>query len=245
MRTAVYAGTRNLYRDMVAAAKSLIYNDNPDKIYFLTEDDEFPEWLPPQIETINVSRKGYFSPYGANARTEFTYMSLMRACYTKILKEDLVLQLDVDTFVEDKLDEIWETDMTGKWFSAVPEVQTWYRPYGDPYYNVGVALFNLKQIREDGVDDEIIRFLNETRVDYIDQDAWNCFKSDKAVIMPSRYNESFPTGFSENPAIVHFAGCKDWQTNPFTNRHEVLVKYRAMTWEDALHGKNTHCRTDV
>ena len=54
MRAAVYNGTRNLYENMLAAAKSLLVHSNVEKIYFLIEDDIFPYDLPPEIECINV-----------------------------------------------------------------------------------------------------------------------------------------------------------------------------------------------
>lgn len=46
-RVVVYAGTRNLYHDMVVSAKSLLCHDGADRIIFLIEDDAFPECLPP------------------------------------------------------------------------------------------------------------------------------------------------------------------------------------------------------
>ena len=45
IKAAVYTGTRNLYKQMVVAVKSLIRNSDVDKIYLLIEDDEFPYWL--------------------------------------------------------------------------------------------------------------------------------------------------------------------------------------------------------
>jgi hypothetical protein len=55
MKAAVYCGTRNLYPDMITAAKSLLLHSDVDKIYFLTEDDNFPLILPPKTKNINIS----------------------------------------------------------------------------------------------------------------------------------------------------------------------------------------------
>jgi len=55
MRAAVYAGTRNVYQDMIPAMKSLLIHSNVEKVYFLIEDDTFPYPLPPEVECINVS----------------------------------------------------------------------------------------------------------------------------------------------------------------------------------------------
>lgn len=246
MKAAVYSGTRNLYKSMVTAAKSLIHNSNVDKVYFLIEDDHFPEELPAIIETRNVSGQTYFAKDSANWKTHFTYMSLLRVCYTKLFPElDKVLQLDVDTVVVNNIDALWDVNLDGKWFAAVDEKLSTYKPYGHKYYNIGVAMFNLNQIRQDGADDRLIAFLNKNRVPYIDQDAWNGLGMGKDTEIPLRYNETVVTGFTDEPAVVHFAGFKEWQTNPRASRREYLKKYREMTWEEALHGKDTGCRSDV
>ena len=118
MKAAVYSGTRNLYADMVTAAKSLIANSSVEKVFFLIEDETFPYELPEIIETMNVSGQRFFTKGGANFRTNFTYMSLLRVCYTKLFPDlDKVLQLDVDTIVCDSLKPIWEMDLTRKWIA--------------------------------------------------------------------------------------------------------------------------------
>ena len=239
MKAAVYSGTRNLYTAMTTAAKSLLHNSDVEKIYFLIEDERFPEELPSQIETLDVSGQKFFPKDGANYRTSFTYMSLLRVCYSKLLPElDRVLQLDVDTVCVDDVSSLWDVNLDGKWFAAVREDLSRFKPYGPVYYNIGVAVFNLKQIREDSADDRLIHFLNTEKVPYIDQDAWNGIGIGKDVTIPNRYNESFVTGYSDNPAIVHFAGFKDWQTSKKAPRREYLKRYREMSWEEALSGRD-------
>ena len=116
MKAVVYSGSRNLYPHMVVAAKSLIAYSSADRIFFLIEDDEFPEPLPPLIETINVSGQTWFPAGGPNMKSQFTYMALVRACYGKLLPDDLdkVLQLDVDTVVVDNIDAMWDIDISHK-----------------------------------------------------------------------------------------------------------------------------------
>lgn len=245
MRAAVYSGTRNLYPSMVTAAKSLMFNSNVDRIYFLIEDDEFPEYLPPEIQTINVSGQKFFPKDGVNFRTNFTYMSLLRVCYTKFFPElDKILQLDVDTICVNNVDALWEIDLGDKWFAAVTEDYSTYKPFGPKYYNIGVAMFNLDWIRKDQADERLIHFLNTTKVPYIDQDAWNRFGIGRDMKLPVRYNESFVTGYTDNPAIVHFAGFKEWRVNPKTPRREYIKRFEEMSWEEVL-SENTDSSTDV
>ena len=238
MKAAVYSGTRNLYPDMVTAAKTLVKHSSVEKIYFLIEDDTFPETLPSIVETINVSGQQFFPQRGANFRTPFSYMSLLRVCYTKILPEsiDKVLQLDVDTIVTDDIDELWDVDLEGKWFAAVMEDKSTYKPFGPVYYNIGVTMFNLKQIREDFADDLMIYTLNTSKMPYIDQDAWNMYWQTKAVQIPGRFNESRVTHISDRPAVVHYAGIKNWQNDPQIDRVEYLEEARKLTWKEVLHG---------
>ena len=228
-KAAVYAGTRNLYEDMVTAAKSLICNSSVEKVYFLIEDDAFPYELPEIIETRNVSGQGFFPKTGANHRTQFTYMSLLRVCYTKLFPElDRILQLDVDTIITDDLTDLWEMDVGDKWLAACPEHLGRWRPYGPKYYNIGVALFNLAQQRKDGIDRVIIRELATHFFRFLEQDAWNYYgvALNKFADIDVRYNECFATGRTDHPAIVHYAGFPSWMTMPELPRREYLDAYR-------------------
>ena len=242
MRAAVYTGTRNLYPHMVAAAKSLAANSSVEKIFFLIEDDEFPEALPPLVETINVSGQKWFPADGPNMKSQFTYMAMVRACLTKILPADLdrVLSLDVDTVVADNIDELWGLDMDRKWFAMAEEKYTTRHVYGIHYYNAGVAVFNLAEIRKDKADDDMVKMLNEDQMPYIDQDAMNRLGYPRKILeIPVRFNECMVNGFTEHPAIVHYAGFRDGWTNPLAPRREYYAKYRDMTWEQALKGRDS------
>ena len=238
MRAAVYSGSRNLYPHMVTAAKSLIANSSVDKIYFLIEDDKFPYELPPLIETINVSGQTWFPAGGPNMRSQFTYMALVRACYGSLLPDDLdkVLQLDVDTVVVDNIDSLWEIDMGGKWIIAAQEPHNnYWKPFGMEYFNVGVAMFNLKAIRQAEIEEVIVKDLNEREERFVEQDAWNRFGAPrKFITLDTRYNECYPVGYTDNPAIVHFAGFKDWENDKKAPRREHWRKYREMTWKGAF-----------
>lgn len=227
----VYSGTRNLYECMLPSITSLLEHNTPRKIYILIEDDQFPYELPEVCETINVSalKDKYFNPHGANMNSQFTYMAMIRICYADIFAQhDRILQLDCDTIILDSLEPVWNTDLTGKWFAAVPEYLGRYNPFGHPYYfNIGVCLFNLDQIRKDNMVPYACKFLDYVRVMCVEQDALNMYGGlDKSVVIPIRYNECFATGRTDNPAVVHYAGYPNWWTDPETPRLEYLEKYR-------------------
>ena len=232
MKAVVYTGTRNLYEHMVTAAKSLMVNSPVDKVYLLIEDDAFPFPMPECVEVINLNDHMLFTRSSPNWQTQFSPYCLMRAATAKLLPKELdrVLQLDVDTIVEDSLDELWEMDLTGKYFAAVPEYLGTFKPYGPVYFNCGVMMLNLGEIRASGIDDKLIEMLETEWVPYIDQDAWNKLGADKAAVMPVRFNESFCCGYTNNPAIIHYAGHRDWMMNRNVPLYSYLQKYRNEEW---------------
>lgn len=231
MKAAVYTGTRNLYEHMIPAMKSLLINSPVDRIYLMIEDDRFPFPVPDCVEVINLNDHMLFHD-GPNMTTQFTPYCMMRAATAKLLPKELdrVLQLDVDTLVEDSLEDLWKEDLTGKYFGAVQEYLGTFKPYGPIYYNCGVMLLNLEEIRRSDIEDRMIELLKTEKLPYIDQNAWNKLGVDKALPLPVRYNETFCTGTTERPAIVHFAGYKNWTTNAGMPRAGRLRTYRCATW---------------
>lgn len=244
MRAAVYSGTRNLYEHMLPAVRSLIANSSVEKIVLLIEDEKFPWELPPLVETINVSdfARETFLPDGPNRNSPFTHMALVRACYATLLPDlDKVLQLDVDTVVVDNIDALWNIDMGNKWCLMAEEpYNNYYRPFGLQYFNAGVSMFNLKAIRASNIEPEIIKDLNTREERFAEQDAWQRLGAPrKFITLDVRYNESKPTGYTDNPAIVHYAGWKNWWDDKSCPRREYYRKYRNMTWEEAFACRGT------
>ena len=248
LKHATYAGTRNLYEPMVWASKSLLANSSVDVIHLLIEDDEFPYELPDCFETCNVHDyvETMFPDSGANAKTHFTKMAMVRICYPAIFHDvDLILQFDPDTVVLDDVDGIWDIPLDGKWFSATKEHLSGYDPFrSGSYKNVGVCLLNLKQMRADNAQPELVRLLNTRRLNCIEQDALDILgtQRSKAVEMPVRFNENRATGYTDNPAVQHFVGYMDWQTNPHLPRREYLKLYRDKPWSEIMELHEKHKR---
>ena len=213
-----YAATRNLYRQLLPSIRSLLRHNKCD-IVILCEDD----WIPIGDRVINVSKEKRFKQ---NTETRFTYMTLMRLLLPELVEEDRILYLDVDTIVCDDLRPLFEMDMTGKWWGAVEEYKGKWKPT-EHYYNAGVSLFNLKQMREDNAVEKFIDNINNNVHPFPDQDCLNELTvPGKVIPLDVRYNEAFCTGYTDNPAVVHYAGYSDWFTNPAIYRHELIEKYK-------------------
>jgi lipopolysaccharide biosynthesis glycosyltransferase len=224
----LYAATRNLYPYLKGAIQSLLDHNNVTKLFVFAEDDELPFKIPCKHEVINVSNQTYFPPNNPNNRSIFTYMAMMRICAPEILKVNKVIWLDVDTIVCDSIEELWNTDMKGKWVAWCREWTGNYKPFGNaPYYNIGVCVLNLSQMRKDNVTQTAVAELNRQRYWCTDQDVMNLITpSDKMVDIPVRFNESFCCGYTDHPAVVHYAGIPNWYERTDMKRVEYLNKYR-------------------
>lgn len=224
MNCAAYTVTRNQYDRVVPSIKSLMINSEVEKIYLLIEDDKFPVELPKEVECINVSRQKYFRSMGPNNVYPCAYMSMMRAALYKVLPDvDTVLSLDVDTIVDGDISGLWECALDDYYFAAVPEPDRcqMYKFYT----NIGVALFNLEKLR-DGKGDEIINALNQRRYMILEQDCLNELCQGAIALLPSIYNKCDFTAPCDDPAIVHYAGIRDWQDIP------LVQKYKDIPWEE-------------
>lgn len=224
MKHAVYSGSRNLYPEMAAAAKSLAANSDVDRIYLLIEDPEFPSDLPSYVEAIDVSGQGWFPDGGPNMNSEFTYLALIRAALCHLFPDiDRILSLDVDAFCVGDVSDVWDIPLDGFYLAASPEPVCCGK--GLMYCNTGVALYNLDMLR-DGKADEVIEVLNRQHFPNIEQDVFSYLCTGRIRYMPPEYNATAYTERTASPRVVHYAGIKhaEWK-----NR-EIVRKWRDAEW---------------
>ena len=228
-RYACYSGTRNLYKYMVGAAKSLMDHTPMDRIFFLIEDEEFPEPLPNFIETIDISGQQFFPPDGPNMESFFTYMAMIRSALCYVLPDyvDKVLSLDIDTIVKADISELWELDLSEVYLAAVIESARSKRENMD-YINAGIVMYNLDKLR-DGKAKEVIEDLNVNHRQWVEQDAFSYLCAGNILELPSVYNGCrFVKKFDGPVKITHFAGFHPWT-------HYAEVKhYQEATWSEVL-----------
>ena len=228
MKAAVYTATRNLYKDMLPAIKSLIINSDVEKIYLGIEDPEFPYELPEICEVIDLSGQEIFPLDGPNSKSRFTYMAMMRAALVKFLPDDLdrVLSLDVDTIVDQDISDLWDLPIDDCYFAASHEFHMTNEKF--IYTNVGVCLFNLRKLR-DGKADEVIRFLNTREFGWLEQDVLNLLCQGYIYDMPAVYNAHYYTQNPANPKIIHHIG-----DNSLLQGFADVRKYAAMSWDEVM-----------
>lgn len=236
MRAAVYFGSREIYQDMIPAAKSLLLHSNVEKIYLLIEDDVFPYELPNSgvIETINISGivRDLFRPDGPNYKSKWTRIGLIRVALTKVFPElDRILSIDCDTIVDQDVSALWEFPLDDYYFAGVRE--PWNTEfYRKLYTNAGVLMLNLKKLREDGKDDEMILEQDNIYHEYVSQDVLNFCCEGKILELPSDYNACNYTPPTNNKRIIHYAAIRNvWRSYP------IVEKYRSIPWDEIPNAK--------
>ena len=220
MKAAVYAGTRNVYKDMIPSMKSLLIHSDVERIYFLIEDDEFPYELPPEVECINISNQTWFPENGPNMKNRCSYMVLLRAAFPKIFPHlDTILTIDNDTIVRENISELWEIPIENYYLAGCAEPKKTRNNF--LYINMGLALINLKKMREDKIDDKLIEELNTHYFFEAEQSAINLICQGKILEISSIYNDNnYTKKNNHKQKIVHYAAIKGWQDFP------IIQKYR-------------------
>jgi len=170
---------------------------------------------------MNISGQTYFPSDGPNFNNVLTYMVLIRAAYTKLFPHlDRILSIDMDTVVNENVSDLWDLDLTDYYIAAVEEHDLSLEE--GSYFNMGVAMLNLKKIREENKDDEMINALNTYWYRYKEQDCFNEFFRGHALILPSDYNCCWQATPPKHEKITHFAGLYELDKFPHFNFYKNL-----------------------
>jgi lipopolysaccharide biosynthesis glycosyltransferase len=169
-----------------------------------------------------------------DASSQVDYISHV-TCYRLSLpsilhQESRCLYIDVDTIITEDLYEIYQMDMQDNYLAAVREPDI--RVEGlDKYFNAGVLLMNLEQLRKDNKEEEF-KSLIPKNFKLLDQDIVNVACEKRIVQIDYRYNHMtsylnykdlnillkraiqqgvYGQSTFEHPAIIHYnAPYKPW-----------------------------------
>lgn len=175
-----------------------------------------------------------------DAQNNFGLHAWLRILLPELLPScDRILYLDSDLVINDRLDELWATDLGGMLLAAVTNP---LYPHQSParqkslgiddpvqYFNSGVLLMDLAALRREHWTEELVSFAakNRARIVYPDQDTMNVVLAGRWLHLHPRYNAQaalfelnprdlpFPEEESrharQQPAIIHYTGLlKPW-----------------------------------
>lgn len=166
-----------------------------------------------------------------------------------------VLYLDCDILMLDNIDELWNTDLSGKALAAVPDsfvvneacckrlqYDTSYN-----YFNGGVLLLNLDYWRKNDIEAKCREYyrLYPDRVICNDQDLLNGLLHEHKVLvdmkwnvqegayrMPKDKNADWVPPYAEtilHPSILHYSSRKPWQYHCMHPLRHLFFKYQDLT----------------
>lgn len=178
-----------------------------------------------------------------------------RICLPDILPDiQKILYVDVDIAFANSLKDLFEIDLDGYSMGACMDVKAMdsevYNRLNLPsdyrYICSGVLMMNLDFMRQNNVKDRILDFAknNITKLQSPDQDSINAVCHDSLLQLPLNYgimdafyrNDDFIKLYrkelveaSQNPIIIHYAGCPPWFAETISHPMEYYFWQSAKT----------------
>lgn len=134
-------------------------------------------------------------------------------------KLEKVLYLDCDVVVNDNIEELYNTDITGYYAAGVMDTAMkssgWVPQLenGNLYFNAGVLLFNIRKIREDNIEQKFEEYTinNIENIRVGDQQIINVVCQGHIKELPSVWNVQSSnfvnrSDYTNYPKIVHYVG---------------------------------------
>ena len=185
------------------------------------------------IDFIKIN-KDDFNQYAQNQ--DMKHLSIgafYRFIIPQIAPKDInkVIYLDCDLIVKGDISELFNQDITGYMAGVIEDIVAKEQLQklsmkSDKYFNSGVLLLNLEEIRKTNFISEILEYFNKNIdiIEFHDQDILNGIWDGKVKFLDDRFNAQSYYFFQkkrykkmgikqmQNPVIIHFTGSlKPWQ----------------------------------
>lgn len=131
--------------------------------------------------------------------THVSITALYKFEIERIINEDKALYLDGDVIINKDISELFTIDLSDNYVAAVDDMGDEFDEKGNSnlasrigmkgrYFNSGVMLLNLKNIRQDGIRDKLVEYRENGKNYFVDQDAFNYVLGTKRVTIGCEYN---------------------------------------------------------
>lgn len=165
---------------------------------------------------------------------------------------DKILYLDSDIIVKQDLGSLFDYNIDNFYLAGVVDANVsggvsvisgrascckndiYIKKYGEntylkSYVNAGITLFNLKNMRNDGIESKLLNCVSSNNLEFHDQDALNIVCYGKILNIPNIYNIANYRDFSNNQVIIHYLDInKPWK-NIFTSNSHLWWRYAEKT----------------
>lgn len=197
----VYSTDENYCRNVAVSMMSLFENNKLDFHVYIIEDKLKNESKEKLVKIANkYEQKIEFLDCNKLCKKLRIYNDFPRAAYGRLflgcLNIDKILYLDSDTYVNEGILELYNTNISDFEIAGVQDDAAYYllKKIGmdktDRYINSGVLLINLKKWREDNVEGRILKFVEEHngKVNHADQGIINGVCKKNIFILNPKFN---------------------------------------------------------
>ena len=166
-----------------------------------------------------------------------TYSSrLSRTTFARLYIPELfseyskVLSLDGDIIIKKDISELYNTNIDGYYFAAVPDpgLSLLYKYYEyeseylesigitekDKYFNAGVLLFNIEEFKKNYSVQKMVQMITREKYHYDEQDAFNCFAKGHVKFMHFKWNLLYREISDHQKIFMSFAEYNEAFYNP-------------------------------
>ena len=198
------------------AIQSIICNDrkNPYEIFVLgvdVENDVFSRLSTKNIKISFISLQDKYQSLNAK-HLYVSKAALFKFDLAEIFKDfDKILYLDSDMVVNRSLKELYQTDLSDKYAAVVKDMAGEKAGHHtkmnhQSYFNSGMMLLNLKNLRQDGIPAKLLEYKkHEVWKSFMDQDAFNFVFGEKVLYVSPDYNLMYGNlTFSLEEIAVYF-----------------------------------------
>lgn len=227
---------QEIIKDMVKNMENISEVDFVDMTNFVT-NNFFDKYMCKEKFCSYVSSETYYRLFIPNLFPQY----------------DKVLYLDSDIVVCEDLTELYNTDINNLYAGAVSVYKYFFKNVlnsngnkisiedylvnklnilNKSYFNAGVILLNLKEMRKDNIQEKTFKFLFENYpLFYQDQDILNSLFTNKVKFLDRKYNVYYRSFSDDRPTtILHFARQeKPWNFYKLNEGFELYWKYFKLT----------------
>ena len=211
----VYCLTKNLYEHIKSNINNILYYHPDTKFYLIIEDDYIEELKDyDNVNFINITNVDIgVDETNPNWNNKWTYMNFIRCFIPSLIEEDRCLYLDCDTMVFGNLDELYNIDLGDNLFASC-------KFFIGKIYATAVMVMNLKQMREEGLVEQVVNELNSKVYPMPDEQILNLLCKGRIKEFHRKFCSCAYNGKTLNPTLVHCTPEKQWtEYSPYYNKY--------------------------